>query len=145
MLGVVSTLVLLFAVAAASGSAAESHFYEVETPLDHYVQAPDPAFTYTLLEKEITAVYTRLTFNMTSQRWMSDAQVSRSLWFHTVHVIVPVEKRNTSLALLGLDDGNNQEPSVPLAVQPTLVNAAVLTGAVVIDVKQLPNEVRQRE
>jgi len=121
-------------------TAASSHFYEIETALDRYVQAPDAAFTYDLVEKEEAAEYMRLTFNMTSQRWLSSAQVSRSLWFHTVHVIVPRKPSNGTLALLGLDDGNNAQASVMIPVQPIAVNAAVLTGAIVIDVKQLPNE-----
>ena len=74
---------------------------------------------------------------MISQTWLTAALVDRPQWQHWVTIIVP-DQVTTSTALLYIDGGTNQ--SSPSALNPIMVAMAAQSGAVVVDLGQVPNE-----
>ena len=66
-----------------------------QTALDRYLATPDPEFTWVDTGVRIDGVvssikhWTGYVLKMTSQRWLTDADSSCSLWEHDVVVIVP--------------------------------------------------------
>ena len=79
------------------------------TPLDDYVKAADSSYKYTLLKNVTSANSTAYVLNMTSQRWLSAAVVSPSLWWHYVVVIKPNNLINNQSAVLIIDFGSNND------------------------------------
>lgn len=110
------------------------------TPLDDYVAAPDPAFTYdpTPAKEVATENYTARTYRMVSQNWLDPSRVDRTTWEHWVVVIAPKAVEHGEQALLFINGGSNggepPAPSVPLA------QVAVMTKSILVDVKQIPNQ-----
>lgn len=62
------------------------------------------------LDRSIT--YKGYVLNMTSQRWLTDADTSRSLWWHYLVVIVPSNYNPDTArnATLWITDGDNDSP-----------------------------------
>ncbi len=119
----------LFGVASVVGQ----HRICAQTPLDAYVAAEDPSYNYTVRASTERPGYTLHTLQMTSQTWRDSTEIkSGSEWQHTVRIIEPDEVR-TSTALL-----NIQRSSVS-----NLVDTALETGAVMIDVLWVPPRVVQ--
>ena len=50
---------------------------------------------------------------MTSQTWLSPEEVSRSVWWHILVVVVPHNLLVTDTALLWITDGSNQDDFMP--------------------------------
>ncbi len=59
------------------------------TPLDDYVQKPDPNFKYTLLSTQTAGDVTAYIYNMTSQQWLTTAEVKQPIQWHYVIAVVP--------------------------------------------------------
>lgn len=109
-----------------------------ETPLDRYVSAPDPSFTWKVVKELPADGATATLIDMTSQRWLTEREVERPLWTHWVTVVTP--KTTTSdVALLFISGGrvDRQPPSSPPA---WLVEAARETGTVVAELRLVPNQ-----
>ena len=53
-----------------------------ENPLDRYVAKPDPAYEYRLLSTDKGRGYTAYILEMTSQTFLTKADVDRTLWKH---------------------------------------------------------------
>ena len=111
------------------------------TPLDDYVAKPDPAFTYDAkpAKEVVTPQYTARTYRMVSQKWLDETIVDRPLWEHYVVVVVPNELKYEG-ALLFVSGGGNGAGDPPTA-DPAMAQIAVLTKSIVVDVKQIPNQV----
>lgn len=117
-----------------------SHIAQAEsTPLHKYVQTPDPAFSYELLDVVPGDGFTLYYINMTSQVWRSPSELSPNLWNHWLTVVVP-EVVITSKAHLFIDGGSNStSPPGPdsLAQFPTI---AMATGTPVAVLRQIPSQ-----
>jgi PhoPQ-activated pathogenicity-related protein len=107
------------------------------TALDTYVAAPDSSFTYSLSRTVPLPGMTAYQLNMISQTWLTPALVDRPQWQHWVTIIVP-NQVTTSTALLYIDGGSNT--TTPSAPDSTMVALAAQSGAVVVDLGQVPNE-----
>lgn len=91
--------------------------------------------------------YTGYTLNMTSQRWLTDADFSPdsqagSIWWHYLVVIVPDEVRYTRNASLWIT-GGSQGSSPPTGTDEDILVSAALamnTGMVIGALFQVPNE-----
>jgi PhoPQ-activated pathogenicity-related protein len=61
------------------------------TALDQYIAKPDPAYTWSVLKLNAFSGpgYTAHVLNMTSQQWLTRADVDRPIWWHYVTVIIP--------------------------------------------------------
>lgn len=54
------------------------------TPLDDYVNTPDPHFNYTLIQTYTRVGYKVYVLNMTSQKWKDETFVVNPIWWHYV-------------------------------------------------------------
>jgi len=75
---------------------------------------------------------------MTSQNWLTTAEVDRPLWQHWVTVIKP-EQVKTNIGLLFITGGAN-DGKPPGRVEPNLAGVARETGAVVTELRMVPNQ-----
>ena len=125
------------------------------TPLDDYVWKPDDNYKWEDLgEKGMftgkfgTRGYTGYTLNMTSQRWLTDADFSASsqsgsIWWHYLVVIVPDDveySRNGTLYITG--GSNDASAPPPTDSEDVIITAAFATGTKTITgcLFQIPNE-----
>jgi PhoPQ-activated pathogenicity-related protein len=124
------------------------------TSLDDYVWAEDSAYGWTDLGQDYVYKgkvanrgYTSYVLNMTSQRWLTDADFSadslaKSLWWHYLVIIVPDDlrfKNNGSIWITGGSQGNG----IPKSTDEDVYLAAALavtTGTVTSVLFQIPNE-----
>jgi PhoPQ-activated pathogenicity-related protein len=108
------------------------------TPLDDYVAAPDPNYSYTLANTLSGPGYTAKVYDMTSQAWRNPSEVDRTLWKHWVRVIVP-DTVDHPKALMWIAGGGNGGP-VPDDVDSKLLSYALSTNSIVAEVKMIPNQ-----
>ena len=78
----------------------------VETVLDRYVHAPDPAFAWAVARRVERPRHTELIVDLTSQTWRSEDEVSRPEWRHWLTIVVP-NGVATDTALLYVSGGSN--------------------------------------
>jgi PhoPQ-activated pathogenicity-related protein len=112
--------------------------FALGTPLDDYVAKPDSSYTYSLVKTIPGPGYTAYILDMTSQSWRSKEEVDRPLWKHWL-VIVKPDNADADKALLFIDGGSNGRPA-PDSPDKMLVGIALGAGAVVADLKMVPNE-----
>jgi hypothetical protein len=78
----------------------------LSTPLDDYVNAPDPTYTYSLGGMEVILHYlsefkgvlegdnfTAFLIDLTSQTWMTYNQSNRAVWKHWLTICLPSKVR----------------------------------------------------
>mmetsp|Transcript_4077 Transcript_4077/g.5638 ORF Transcript_4077/g.5638 Transcript_4077/m.5638 type:complete len:572 (+) Transcript_4077:13-1728(+) len=124
------------------------------TALDDYVWKADDNYGWTELDYVIKAKvvgrgYTAFALNLTSQRWLTDADFSPSsnsisLWWHTLMVIVPdswVPSTNTN-GILWITGGSVTDGLPQASDEDIQVSAALATGTGCITgaLFQIPNE-----
>lgn len=54
------------------------------TPLDDYVNMPDPHYNYELIQTYTQVGYKVYVLNMTSQKWKDETFVRNPIWWHYV-------------------------------------------------------------
>ncbi|XP_072027742.1 autocrine proliferation repressor protein A-like [Amphiura filiformis] len=119
--------------------------FVVSTPLDDYVNMPDPHYNYTVLTNHtvrIAGSYTVYTINMTSQKWLTDNDSDRSIWWHYLMVTIPDEVRYPDAAYMYITGGGNGGPPDPLGDDEVLFTSltAASMGIVTACLKQVPNQ-----
>jgi PhoPQ-activated pathogenicity-related protein len=89
--------------------------WDVETDLDRYVHFDDGYFSYEELEvhRYENLSVTVYTYNMTSQKWLDEDQVSKSIWWHMCGVIIPDEIADYERAWIFTEGGSNRESTTP--------------------------------
>jgi len=109
-----------------------------QTALDRYVAAPDASFSWKVLKPLAADGVSATLLEMTSQKWLTEAEVQRPLWTHWLTVIRP-EKVTSDVALLFITGGSleRQPPSSPPA---WLVGAARDTGTITAELRLVPNQ-----
>ena len=108
------------------------------TALDRYVRAPDPAYAWQVIAEVEGDGYTTHILDMTSQRWLSEAEVDRPLWRHYMTVTIP-DRVQSDIGFLYIDGGSNRNDP-PAAAEPADVRRALLTGTVVTTLYMVPNQ-----
>ena len=108
------------------------------TPLDDYVAAPDENYHYSLVKTVAGPGYTAYILAMTSQSWRSKDEVDRTLWQHWLTIVKP-DKADAHKALLWINGGSNGR-AAPSSPDLMLVGVALGSGAVVADLKMVPNQ-----
>ncbi len=108
------------------------------TPLDDYVAAPDDNYTYSVVKTVSGIGYTAYILDMTSQSWRSKDEVDRTLWKHWLTIVKPAVATGDK-ALLWINGGSNNR-SAPDSPDKMLVGIALGSGAVVADLKMVPNQ-----
>lgn len=109
-----------------------------ETALDRYVHAPDPAYAWHIVRRIAEPHHTTFVLEMTSQSWLTPAEVDRPVWKHWLTVIRPREVRH-STALLFIGGGSNDRPA-PEQPDPQLATTAATTASVVAELRMVPNQ-----
>ncbi len=111
------------------------------TPLDRYVQKPDPQFGYLHYGTDDEYVYKTYFLTLTSQQWRDASEVDRPVWEHELSITVPagLDGDDNPTAVLVVAGGSNGGP--PLNDTQEEIGAAALLGqSVVAVVRQVPNE-----
>ncbi len=111
---------------------------KTETALDRYVHTPDPAYKWELAKTIPGQGYTAYVLNMTSQNWMTPAEVDRTEWKHWVTIVKP-DTVESDIALLMITGGNNNS-GVPDKVDPFTASIAVKTKTVTVELRMIPNQ-----
>src|SRR5215210_1634109 len=109
-----------------------------ETALDRYVAAPDANFSWKVLKPLPAEGVTATLLDMTSQKWLTEAEVERPLWTHWLTVVRPPNV-TSDVALLFISGGSleRQPPSSPPA---WLVAAARDTRTITAELRLVPNQ-----
>ncbi len=108
------------------------------TALDRYVAAPDPHYAYQLLHTVAGQGYTTYVLEMTSQQWLTTAEVNHPLWKHWLIITRP-EAVTHPTGLLFIGGGSNERPA-PTEADPKLVKIALATHSVVSELHMVPNQ-----
>lgn len=125
-------LALAFAVAASSAA-------QTKTALDRYVAVPDDHFSWKLVNTiDGGGQYRAYVLDMTSQQWLTEAEIDKPVWKHWVTIIRPPEVRGTTGFLFITGGSNASKP--PERPDPTLVESAVTTHSIVIELRMVPNQ-----
>jgi PhoPQ-activated pathogenicity-related protein len=106
--------------------------------LERYVQTPDPAYAYRLVNTLEGDGYRAHVLEMTSQSWRTPEEVDRTVWKHWVTVVVPRVVRHRT-ALLFVSGGRSTTPA-PAEANPVIARIATATGAVGVYLQQVPNQ-----
>ena len=110
----------------------------VGTPLDDYVAAPDSSYRYSVVKTVSGTGYSAYILEMTSQSWRSAGEVDRTAWKHWLTIVKPVNAVGNK-ALLWINGGSNGR-AAPESADKMLVGVALGAGAVVADLKMVPNQ-----
>lgn len=109
-----------------------------KTPLDEYVNQPDPAFAWELVRTIPGEGQTTFVVRLTSQRWLTKKEVDRPLWEHWLTIIRPDEvKHETAFLYIGGGSNGNDGPTKP---NPVMLGVARVTNTVVVELGQIPNQ-----
>ncbi|MBN1845255.1 MAG: PhoPQ-activated pathogenicity-related family protein [Sedimentisphaerales bacterium] len=108
------------------------------TPLDDYVNRPDPHYGFRLEKTIQKDGYTADVIDLTSQAWRSENEVNRLIWRHWLTIIRP-DAAASDTALLWITGGVNGQPA-PQAADTMLVRLARHTQTVVVDLRTVPNQ-----
>jgi PhoPQ-activated pathogenicity-related protein len=109
-----------------------------ETALDRYVKTPDPAFKFSLANTIPGKGFTTYVIDMTSQNWLTPAEVDRTEWRHWVVIVKPDEVKHTT-GLLFIGGGNNNSKP-PAQADAFASRMATQTKSVVAELRMVPNQ-----
>ncbi len=113
------------------GSVPDSSF-----PLKSYVETPDPAFRYDIIETVKGDAWTEYRIYLVSGTWLSSEEVDEPEWWHWLTIVVPDEIRETeSMMLIG---GGWRGDTIPIPANGAMIQAALSTGSVVSQVSNIP-------
>ncbi|XP_055877302.1 autocrine proliferation repressor protein A-like [Biomphalaria glabrata] len=109
------------------------------TPLDDYVNAPDPNYGYRYLTSIQGPNFGVYLLNMTSQKWLTDAVTTTPVWWHVVAVIIPSKIEYTDTAFLWIGDhSSTYDITMEEQFIQTMTALAVSTGTVCGVIYQVP-------
>lgn len=129
---------LMSVVGLGSARLAEPPVADYRTALDEYVAAVDPHFEYTVAEVIDGDGYTGYIIRMTSQKWLTKAEVQEPIWWHWLLMAVPDSvQHETGLLFIG---GGSNTDDPPTSIPGLITEAAVKTNSVVAEIRQIPNQ-----
>lgn len=113
--------------------------FSAETALDRYVRKPDSTYQWKVAAASIPCGgCTATVLDLKSQTWRKPSEVSNNVWQHWLTVIRP-EKVLHKTALLFISGGSIGR-SHPARAEAMLANFAKESGAVVAELRMIPNE-----
>ena len=77
------------------------------TPLDDYVNQPDPYTGYKLLKTYEFEAYTGYILNFTSQKWYDESVSDKPVWWHFLCIAIPKVLKRADMGFLLLTGGSN--------------------------------------
>ncbi|CAF3418565.1 unnamed protein product, partial [Rotaria sp. Silwood2] len=111
------------------------------TPLDDYVNAPDPHFSWTIIKTYEEPDYKLYIVNFTSQKWIDEIFSSRSIWWHYLCLTVPNHLTRPNTAFMLIDGGSNTD-GIPKPTDESVSLMSMLalgTGSITADLQNIPN------
>ncbi|MBM3835130.1 MAG: PhoPQ-activated pathogenicity [Verrucomicrobia bacterium] len=108
------------------------------TALDRYVAAPDPNYSYKLVNTVQANGCTTYILEMTSQSWLTTNEVNRTLWKHWMTITKP-DGVSSSTALLFIGGGSNGR-AAPKNADGNMIRTALATKSVVTELRMVPNQ-----
>lgn len=111
---------------------------EEKTALDEYVAKPDSSYEWKLINSVAAEGLTMHVLEMTSQTWLTEAEVDRPVWKHWMLVTIPDEVKHTTGLLYISGGGNGGDP--PTKIDPLTAQLAKASKAVVAELKMVPNQ-----
>jgi PhoPQ-activated pathogenicity-related protein len=109
-----------------------------QTALDRYVAAPDPHFSWKVLQ-ELPATGAKATLlEMTSQKWLTEKEVEQPLWKHWVTVVRPATV-TSDIGYLFIT-GSRLDRKPPSEAPAWMIDLARDTGTVVTELRLVPNQ-----
>ena len=109
-----------------------------QTALDRYVAAADGAFAFRKVAELPAGGVSATVLELTSQRWLTEAEVDRPLWKHWLVVYRPPTVRS-DVALLYISGGAHTRPR-PGRANAVLARLAAETGTVTAELRMVPNQ-----
>jgi PhoPQ-activated pathogenicity-related protein len=133
---VVALVVVLAAVLALPNVA-------LATPLDDYISAPDPTFSWKVNNTFRSTVlgYTAYNIELVSQTWMTSNETNQPVWKHWLQVCVPdqPDTRYSDSAFLYIDGGHTKDP-VPKSFNLVPEFVCFQSRTVGVALLQIPNQ-----
>ncbi len=108
------------------------------SPLDAYVHRPDPSFGWRLHRWIEGPNHRAAVLELTSQTWLSAAEVDRPVWKHWLTLVIPPEIKHDT-AFLYITGGQHGDPAPERAIG-RFIKMAVETGTVVAELQNVPNQ-----
>ncbi|MHC1766924.1 MAG: PhoPQ-activated pathogenicity-related family protein [Verrucomicrobiia bacterium] len=109
-----------------------------QTALDRYVAAPDPNYSFRLVNTVPGQGFTTYIVEMTSQSWLTTNEVNRTLWKHWMTITKP-DRVASSTALLFIGGGSNERPA-PKQADGNMIRVALATRSIVSELRMVPNQ-----
>ena len=106
--------------------------------VERYVRTPDPAYSWQLETELEGEGFRAFVLRMTSQTWLTAAEVDRPEWWHWLTVVVPDEV-TTNKGFLYISGGDNDD-EVPGAINPLIAGPAVTTKSITAELRMVPNQ-----
>jgi PhoPQ-activated pathogenicity-related protein len=134
----VGSLLTVASLAAQSPAPART-LRSAETALDRYVAAPDSHFAFNKVGVlPASGGVTATILELTSQQWLTAAEVDRPIWKHWLVVYRPKEV-TSDIGLLWIGGGANNG-KLPSRVNAVLTALARDTGTVTAELRMVPNQ-----
>lgn len=117
--------------------------YAVSDPnsaLDEYVNAPDAAYAYQPFGEIPGPGFTVYIYAMTSQQWRTLDEVDRTLWSHSLAVVVPDIVATETAMLIVAGGSNSGEPNLDDDDVQFAGQLALSTQSIVAVISQVPNQ-----
>ncbi len=108
------------------------------TALDKYVSTPDSHYEYSVINQVAGDGYSTFVVEMTSQKWLTEAEVNLPIWEHFMVVTVP-DQVDSDIGFLYITGGSKNN-SAPSAAPEADINRALLTNTVVTTLYMVPNQ-----
>lgn len=108
------------------------------TALDEYVRQADASYRYQVVNTVRGEGYTTYIVEMTSQRWLTEAEVNLPLWEHIMTITRP-DDVVSDIGFLFIGGGDKLD-AVPPQAAPTDIRRAIQSGTVVSTLYLVPNQ-----
>lgn len=106
--------------------------------LTDYVRKPDPAFRWEVVKTIEGNPATTYVVKLTSQRWLTEAEVDRPLWEHWLTIVKPKGvTAKTAFLFIGGGDNGKAPPDHP---DDLILQIAEASQTVVAELKMVPNQ-----
>src|SRR5579864_5938313 len=109
-----------------------------QTALDRYVAAPDPNYKWELVDTIPGEGYTTYVIDLTSQQYLTSAEVDHPIWKHWLTVVKP-DTVKSEVGFLFIT-GGHIGGKAPLKPDSMLTSLALATGSVASTLEDVPNE-----
>lgn len=110
----------------------------LRTPLDDYVQKPDPSYSWKVVSSKSEGGIRTVVVDMVSQTWRTKEDVDRPEWQHWVTIAIP-EKVKSDIGMLFIGGGRNGGDP-PKDANERIMKIAQATGTCVAELKMVPNQ-----